>query len=309
MSSLNDNIRSANDRMIRMTRRLVLGRLVAVIVLFAISWLWYGQTFEISGSQLPRGPLLVFLSALTLTAVYFLLLVFGRFIAWQAAIQFVIDAGLISWLVYLTGGLTSPFITLYIVLIGITSIFLKPLGTLLVSVAAVILFVLASILPALNLIDATGPDRPLSELLQRLSFHVVAFLIVGLLAARLSERRSSGEKLEETARSLADLRALHERIVESIRSGLITTDLSGSIYTANAAATEITGLTPEELKGRSIFSLFGDISEAIRFSVETGGGEEATPRFETDLVTPDGFAVHIGYSVSPCSPKTTKQKG
>jgi two-component system, NtrC family, sensor histidine kinase PilS len=309
MSSLNDNIRSANDRMIRMTRRLVLGRLVAVIVLFAISWLWYGQTFEISGSQLPRGPLLVFLSALTLTAVYFLLLVFGRFIAWQAAIQFVIDAGLISWLVYLTGGLTSPFITLYIVLIGITSIFLKPLGTLLVSVAAVILFVLASILPALNLIDATGPDRPLSELLQRLSFHVVAFLIVGLLAARLSERRSSGEKLEETARSLADLRALHERIVESIRSGLITTDLSGSIYTANAAATEITGLTPDELKGRSIFSLFGDISEAIRFSVEAGGGEEATPRFETDLVTPDGFAVHIGYSVSPLFSENNEAKG
>jgi two-component system, NtrC family, sensor histidine kinase PilS len=309
MSSLNDNIRSANDRMIRMTRRLVLGRLVAVIVLFAISWLWYGQTFEISGSQLPRGPLLVFLSALTLTAVYFLLLVFGRFIAWQAAIQFVIDAAVISWLVYLTGGLTSPFITLYIVLIGITSIFLKPLGTLLVSVAAVILFVLASILPALNLIDATGPDRPLSELLQRLSFHVVAFLIVGLLAARLSERRSSGEKLEETARSLADLRALHERIVESIRSGLITTDLSGSIYTANAAATEITGLTPDELKGRSIFSLFGDISEAIRFSVEAGGGEEATPRFETDLVTPDGFAVHIGYSVSPLFSENNEAKG
>jgi len=292
-----------------MTRRLVLGRLVAVIVLFAISWLWYGQTFEISGSQLPRGPLLVFLSALALTAIYFSLLVFSRSAAWQVAVQFVIDAALISWLVYLTGGLTSPFITLYIVLIGVTSIFLKPLGTLLVSVVAVLLFVVVSILPALNLIDAQGPSRPLSELFQRLSFHVVAFLIVGLLAARLSERRSSGEKLEETARSLADLRALHERIVESIRSGLITTDLSGSIYTSNAAAAEITGLTPEDLKGRSIFSLFGDISEAIRLSLEAGGGDESTPRFETDLVTPDGFAVHIGYSVSPLFSETNEAKG
>ena len=309
MSSLNDKTHSANERTARMTRRLVIGRLIAVVLLFAISWLWYGQTFEISGSQLPRGPLLVFLTALSLTAVYFLLLVIGRFIAWQAAIQFVLDAALISWLVYLTGGLTSPFITLYIVLIGITSLFLKPLGTLLVSVTAVLLFVLANVLPALYLIDAPGGERTLSELFQRLSFHVVALLIVGLLAARLAERRSSGEKLEETARSLADLRALHERIVESIRSGLITTDLSGSIYTANAAASEITGLTADDLRGRSIFSLFGDISEAIRLSVEAGGAEEPTPRFEADLVTPDGFAVHIGYSVSPLYSETNEAKG
>ena len=310
MSSLNDKTHSANERTARMTRRLVIGRLIAVVLLFAISWLWYGQTFEISGSQLPRGPLLVFLTALSLTAVYFVLLVVGRFIAWQAAIQFVLDAALISWLVYLTGGLTSPFITLYIVLIGITSLFLKPLGTLLVSVVAVLLFVLANVLPALYLIDAPGGERTFSELFQRLSFHVVALLIVGLLAARLAERRSSGEKLEETARSLADLRALHERIVESIRSGLITTDLSGSIYTANAAASEITGLTAAELRGRSIFSLFGDISEAIRLSVEAGGvDEQPTPRFETDLVTPDGFAVHIGYSVSPLFSETNEAKG
>src|SRR5690606_38954499 len=270
MSSLNDKTHSANERTARMIRRLVIGRLIAVVLLFAISWLWYGQTFEISGSQLPRGPLLVFLTTLSLTAVYFLLLVIGRFIAWQAAIQFVLDAALISWLVYLTGGLTSPFIALYIVLIGITSLFLRPLGTLLVSVTAVLLFALANVLPALYLIDALGGERTFSQLFQRLSFHVVALLIVGLLAARLAERRSSGEALEETARSLADLRALHERIVESIRSGLITTDLSGSIYTANAAASEITGLTADDLRGRSIFSLFGDISEGISLSVEAG---------------------------------------
>ena len=309
MSSLNDNIGSANDRMARMTKRLIMGRLVAVFLLFAISWLWYGQTFEISGGQLPRGPFLVFLAALALTALYFVLLAFGRKYTWQAATQFFFDAALISWLVQLTGGLTSPFITLYIVLIGVTSLFLKPLGTLLVSVVAVLLFVLANVLPALSLFGAPEQERTISELFQRLSFHVVALLIVGLLAARLAERRSSGQKLEEAARSLADLRALHERIVESIRSGLITTDLSGSIYTANAAAAEITGLTPEDLRGRSIFSLFGDVSEAIRLSFEAGGVDEQTPRFETDLVTPDGFAVHIGYSVSPLFAETKEPKG
>src|SRR5690606_19545388 len=77
----------------------------------------------------------------------------------------------------------------------------------------------------------------------------------------------------------------------------------------NAAASEITGLTADDLRGRSIFSLFGDISEAIRLSVEAGDDEQPTPRFEADLVTPDGFAVHIGYSVSPLFSETNEAKG
>ncbi|MCV4933207.1 PAS domain-containing protein, partial [Escherichia coli] len=76
---------------------------------------------------------------------------------------------------------------------------------------------------------------------QIISFHFVAFLVVGLLAARLADRRASGEELREATRSLANLRALHERIIESIRSGLITTDLEGNIFTFNAAAEDITG--------------------------------------------------------------------
>ena len=90
---------------------------------------------------------------------------------------------------------------------------------------------------------------------------------------------------------------LHERIVESIRSGLITTDLDGKIYTFNAAATEITGYRPEEMQGKSIFTLFGDIKEPIDLSLEPRERRQL-PRFETDLVTPDGFAVRIGYSIS-----------
>jgi two-component system sensor histidine kinase PilS (NtrC family) len=121
---------------------------------------------------------------------------------------------------------------------------------------------------------------------------------VGLLASRLSERHSSGAELEETSRTLASLRALHERIVESIRSGLVTTDLDGNIYTLNSAATEITGYRLDQMQGRSIYDLFGDIREQINLSLEAAGGGEQLPRFETSLTTPDGFAVRIGYSVS-----------
>ena len=121
---------------------------------------------------------------------------------------------------------------------------------------------------------------------------------MGLLASKLADRRGSGEQLEATAKTLANLRALHERIIESIRSGLITTDLDGTIYTFNAAATEITGRTAAEMTGRSIFELFGDIHEQIGLAIENNFDLTQLPRFETDLSTPDGFAVKIGYSIS-----------
>jgi PAS domain-containing protein len=95
----------------------------------------------------------------------------------------------------------------------------------------------------------------LRKIVQIIAFHDVAFLVVGLLASRLSDRRASGEQLKETAKTLANLRVLHERIIESIRSGLITTDLEGNIYTLTAAASEITGYKADEMRGKSIFAV------------------------------------------------------
>src|SRR5947199_7539820 len=124
-----------------------------------------------------------------------------------------------------------------------------------------------------------------------MSVNVVAIHVVCLLASRLSERHFSGAQLAETAKTLANLRVLHERIVESIRSGLITTDLDGNIYTINAAAAEITGRTDREMSGHSVFELFGDIREQISIAIEGNLDVAQQPRFEADLQTPDGFAV------------------
>jgi two-component system sensor histidine kinase PilS (NtrC family) len=147
-------------------------------------------------------------------------------------------------------------------------------------------------------IDSFGTVAPFDKAIQIVSFNVVALLVVGLLASRLSERHASGEELEETVRSLESLRALHERIVESIRSGLVTTDLDGNIYTFNAAATEITGYRLDQVQGHPLAEFFGDIQEQIDLSLGAAGDGEQLPRFETDLQTPDGFAVRIGFSVS-----------
>ena len=296
MLSVVEKESTANLTQVQRVQTLVIGRLIIIFLLLVTSWIWYSGTVDFTFRGFPRGPFLIFTISVGLTAVYFLTLRIAKKTEWQVRAQFILDALLVTWLVWQTGDLTSPYITLYIVLISISSLYLRPFATLMMAVICVALFILLSVLTTLALIEGAGASESIGRVIQIVSFHVVAFLVVGLLAARLSERRSSGEELKEATKTLATLRALHERIIESIRSGLVTTDLDGTIYTFNSAATEITGFTPEQMVGRSVFSLFGNIKEQIELSLSAEADQR--PRFEADLVTPDGFAVRIGYSVS-----------
>ncbi|HMJ08455.1 MAG TPA: histidine kinase dimerization/phospho-acceptor domain-containing protein, partial [Pyrinomonadaceae bacterium] len=296
MTSLDENKNSANVTQMQRVQTLVIGRLVVIFLLLVTSWTSYSGSAEFSLANFPTGTFLVCIVAVGLTAVYFLLLRISKSLAWQIRAQFWIDALLITWLVWRTGDLTSPYITLYVVLIATTSFYLKPRSTLLMSLYCAGLFTLLGVLTGFSIIEKTGSLQSTAKIIQVVGFHVVAFVVVGLLGSRLAERHSSWDELKEATKSLASLRALHERIIESIRSGLITTDLEGTIYTFNAAASEITGLTAQEMRGKSIYGLIGEIRQSIDLAVGITG--EQPPRFESDLVTPDGFAVRIGYSVS-----------
>ncbi len=298
MNSLGEKAESANLKPLQKIQTLIIGRLVVIFLLLVTSWIWFSGTLRLSVENFPQGLFLVFTISVGLTIVYFFLLRMSKTLAWQIRTQFLLDALLITWLVWRTGDISSPYITLYIVLISVTSFFLRPLPTLLMSAVCAGLFISLAVLSLGAVIESTGQVPEMQKAVQIVSFHVVAMLVVGLLASRLSDRHRSVDELEETAKNLATLRALHERIVESIRSGLITTDLDGKIFTFNSAATEITGYRVDQVQGASIYDLFGDIREPIDLSLAAAGDGDQLPRFETDLMTPDGFAVRIGYSVS-----------
>ena len=129
MFSLNDNMLRANTTLSQRVQMLVIGRLVVIFLLFVTSWIWSSGSTQFTLQTIPQGPLLIFIISVGLTVVYFFL---GRIFSdlhWQIRAQFLIDALLITWLVWRTGDLTSPYITLYIVLIGVSSIFLRPAST------------------------------------------------------------------------------------------------------------------------------------------------------------------------------------
>lgn len=275
---------------------LILGRFAASIFLFvARSWL------DSSGRQswLKLLPELIFISGLTI--LYALAHRFSRTLLFQARLQFVVDIVLVTWLLWSTDVIHSPFVALYIVIIAASSLFLGPRDAIVTSVGCAVAFTVS----ALVLHTASGnqsDDGSLAQTLQSIGLFDVAFLIVGLLSARLAERQSRSDvRLIAATQSLANLRALHERIVESIRSGVVTTDLQGVIYTFNKAAEEITGYREEDVRGQDASIFFGEIQAIITESLNRSLHSESSPRFEADCITADGLRLRLGFSVSPLS--------
>ena len=117
-------------------------------------------------------------------------------------------------------------------------------------------------------------------------------------------------RLIEATQSLASLRALHERIVASIRSGVVTTDLQGRIYTFNAAAEEITGYKEQDVRGEDASIFFGEIKDIIEDSLDlTDTGGESGSRFEADCLTAEGLRLRLGFSLSPLYAESGETSG
>jgi two-component system sensor histidine kinase PilS (NtrC family) len=278
---------------------LLLGRLTAALFLFLARAFWlHGGNAQAWTETL--SPLFIVFG---LTLLYALAHTFSKALLLQARIQFAIDIVLVTWLIWTTDVIHSPYIAVYIVIIGTSSLFLGPRDAILISLGCAVAFT-ASALAVLN-----GFGRvPSSDLLasgraqtfQSIGLFDIAFLVVGLLSSRLADRQSRSDvRLQAATQSLATLRALHERIVESIRSGVVTTDLQGRIYTFNTAAAEITGYDQADVRGQDASIFFGEIKEIIANSMDTAAATEAGPRFEADCLTADGLRLRLGFSVSP----------
>ena len=220
----------------------------------------------------------------------------------QAAAQIFCDVAVITWLVGASRDLNSPHVALYVVIISVSSLLLGARGALVTSVGCAASYTTLMLVRAAGLVRGGGvfESATVGEVMTNVGLHDAAFLFVGLLAARLSERQVRTDvQLIEATHALEKLRALHERIVESIRSGVVTTDLGGRIYTFNAAAEEITGYRAESLRGQHVSILFGQINEHVEASLRTGGDSRQNPRFESDCLTAEGLRLRLGYSISP----------
>ncbi len=293
-----------SNALARRLRWLIAGRLFAAILLLLVSALWTQGRFGAAESAgVLRGALPIFLIVVGLSLIYVPALRFFGRLSYQAGAQFFADVLLITWLVWVTGDVYSPYVALYVMTIAVASIFLGPRGALITSVGCVLAFTGIALAAVSGLIPHYTQAAilvPTYKAVETIGINDVAFLVVGLLAARLAEGQTRSDvRLIAATQSLASLRALHERIVESIRSGVVTTDLQGRIFTFNAAAEEITGYKAADVRGQDASILFGDLHDHIGDSMRAAETNEPSPRFESDCLTPDGLRLRLGFSIFP----------
>ena len=206
--------------------------------------------------------------------------------SWFAASQVGGDIAVITGFVYASGGTHSPMSFLYLLPVITAAVLLLRWGAFVVAgvswacYAGLVLGTIAGVVPDFPPGISTDVSLSSKWLWYSLVAHLVGFLVTAWLSSYLAEGLwTVGVELAERRTDIAELQALNENIVESIRSGLITTDLEGRITFVNPAGCEITSRAAAELLGRDVMDLFG---LEVSFLREIRGilGEERRFRFE-----------------------------
>jgi two-component system, NtrC family, sensor histidine kinase PilS len=221
---------------------------------------------ELAVSRFTATPLPIwpFVSTMVLwyaiSLFYIVLLSFWREHRAQAALQVLTDLGLATLLLQFTGGVDSSFNFLYPLIIIVACILLPKLWAYLSAALAFLLYGMVVELDYFGLLPTYSSGHVDWKALQAIIFiNLFAYVTVAYLAARLvGKLRQTGVALQDTSGALKDLRALHENIIQSISSGIITTGLDGHITLVNSAGEKLLEKPEGDLLGRAVGDLFLD---------------------------------------------------
>jgi len=260
-----------------------------------------------------------FLIGLTyaLTIGYALALRYVERHRWLVDLQLGIDALLVSAFIYFTGGITSYFTSLYVLPVIAASTIQFRRGGLLVATLSTVLYgglVLAQYLAASGLradpwLAAYSQSLPAGSVARyTVAINVIGLFAVAVLGGSLANRlRSAGAQLEQASTEIADLQALNQHVIDSLPSGLATTDQAQRILTFNRGAESITGVPCRAAVGRGIDdvlqlpppvmeSIQADLREKgsrrheFRYRSANGRGDLEIGLTATHLETPGGRA-------------------
>ncbi|MBK6750346.1 MAG: PAS domain-containing protein [Acidobacteria bacterium] len=278
---------SVDPALARRVSVLIFARLALVVLIVMAGWWWIYSDARLSLSTLPTGLVVLLLVSVFLAAVFQVWLRVSRTLTWQIRAQFFLDTVVITWLVWETGDLISPYITFYILLISVAGYFLGKRDAYVVTAACCGAFCMLSIASYWSMIPTLSGGIASSRAVQIIAFNNAAFVLVGILTARIAEHHKVGAALKLAEANFADLSVLHERILRSINSGLITTDLDGRIHAFNSAAGRITGLRADDAIGREVFEIFdGSVRPTIEMCLrEVQAGGRTPANFEAPIAS------------------------
>ena len=231
----------------------------------------------------------------------------------QAYLQILCDIVIITAIVHITGDLDSNYFSLYLVAIILASILLTRGRAFLV---AAISFICMGAMMELVYLPGMYPDLvgkfPIlqfwattstltPDLMKALQVKIGAsffgFFAVAYLSSYLAESlRKTGRELRDRTGQVASLQAKNENIIQSMREGLLSTDLDGAITELNPAGAEILGRQIDELRGGHIDAVFRGPARAMPLHPDVGA---ASARREITYGHPRRGDRTLGISSSP----------
>ncbi|MBK8725356.1 MAG: hypothetical protein IPL96_04705 [Holophagaceae bacterium] len=223
-------------------------------------------------------------------------------IRWNLAL----DLFLVTLLIAYQGVDQERFVTLYIFPVLAAAFYLSTTEIIAMGVLAISAHGTSLLLFSSGLVPAFGHSVPQEadwverwRVLMALSALQVlpATLVVVVIRKYLEQLRSNLAASEEAA---LDLTVLYSRVVDSMFSGLITTDLEGRITSANPAAEQILHRILEQ--GHPVEAVLPlDVAR-----IESGGRDH---RFEARFLTPEGEIRTFGGNVAPLKASDSQQTG
>jgi two-component system sensor histidine kinase PilS (NtrC family) len=241
-----------------------------------------------------------------LSVLYLATLRYAERHPWLVDLQFGLDAVLVSAFIHVTGGIASNFSSLYLLPVIAASMIRSRRVALQVAGLSTMLY-LALVL--VQYVDVGLPAlvrrfTPLVELptlgvaRYTVAINLSGFFAVALLAGSLAEGlRSAGARLEYASHEIRDLRKFNENVINSLLSGLVTTDADGRILTFNRAASVILGISSAQ-------AIKHDAIEVLRLPAETRArlgmvGDTRSLKIDTQHRTGDGRSIELGLTVGP----------
>ncbi|MGQ9484445.1 MAG: two-component system sensor histidine kinase NtrB [Desulfosoma sp.] len=183
-----------------------------------------------------------------------------------AAGQFAFDVLAVTFLIYLTGGVTSPFPFLYMALIMAAAVLFQRRGSLWAAAVSTIAY---GVLLDLQLYGWVHPlpfmGRAVSAVssgvyLYNLAVTTSAFFLVAFISGYLAMELQKWARLSaEKSRDIERLESFYRRLVESLGAGLLTTDAHGLITYANRAAQKLLQVDASALEGQPLERVFPEL--------------------------------------------------
>ncbi len=209
-----------------------------------------------------------------ITGISGLLLPKVRRIFLYAAAQIIVDLGLVSLMIILTGALESPLPVLYNLVILNAALLRLGRGITITAAAAALCYV-----AVIAIVRALVPEAadPMRHLLTHAT-NVASFFAIASLARYLTTQLAAAERLlEQKQQELGRIEGLQRQVANTVDHGLIVTDEVGRIASLNPSAAEILALDGTAAVGVALEALLPGASastaDGAPTEVDLGDGD------------------------------------